>query len=58
MNIRDFFNFIEDNAIDLDSKLSVFVYDHDMNVILLNDVDYILQDGFSNRLVFTSKLIG
>lgn len=58
MNIRDFFNFIEDNAIDLDFKLSVFVYDHDMNVILLNDVDYILQDGFSNRLVFTSKLIG
>ena len=58
MTIRDFYNFIEHTDIDLDCEISVFVKDDELCSFSINDIDYVLRDVSSNRIILTSKYLG
>lgn len=57
MNIREFYNFIESNHIDLDYEFCIFAKYNDDSLISIDKVDYILRDCEAKKLIFISSFI-
>ena len=57
MNIREFYNFIEANHIDLDYEFCIFAKYNDDSLISIDKVDYILRDCEAEKLIFISSFI-